>query len=71
MMVTVKQLECRVVITHWGGQFELGMFDPISGRYEFLGKHPMKDIERIVHDLKVRMEQERHRVTFSEIQGPR
>ena len=66
-----KQLECRIVITHWGGMFDLGMFDPISGRHEPLGKHPVKDIERVVGDLKTRMEREKHIVTFSEVSGPR
>ncbi len=66
------QLECRVVITHIGAQrFDLGMFDPVSMRYEPLGNHPTSDIERIVGDLRVRMERERHRVSFSELTGPR
>ena len=69
----LKQLECRIVITHdnRGGTFTLGMFDPLSLRYELLGNHPTKDIERIVGDLRVRMEKERHVVTFSEVTGPR
>lgn len=66
-----KQLECRIVITHWGRTFSLGMFDPLSERHEPLGKHPTGDIERIVGDLRVRMERERHLVTFSEVTGPR
>ncbi len=64
-------LECRIVITHQGGTFELGMYDPVGMRYEPLGKHPLKDIDRIVRDLRARMEKERHRVTFSEMVGPR
>ena len=67
----MKQLECRVVITHDGNTFALGMFDPQGGRYEPLGKHPKRDIERIVRDLKVRMEREGHLVSFSEMSGPR
>ena len=66
-----KQLECRIIITHWGTTFELGMYDPVSARCEPLGKHPTRHIERIVRDLQVRMERERHLVTFSEITGPR
>lgn len=67
----MKQLECRIIVTHWGRVFDLGMFDPKSGRHEPLGKHPVKDISRVVRDLKVRMERERHLVTFSEVTGPR
>ena len=66
-----KQLECRITITHWGRVFDLGMFDPKSGRHEKLGAHPTRDIERIVGDLRVRMERERHVVTYSEVSGPR
>lgn len=66
-----KQLECRIVITHWDGTFDMGMYDPVSGRYEPLGRHPTRDIERVVGDLRVRMEKERHKVTFSEVTGPR
>lgn len=67
-----QQLECRIVITHDGPTtFALGMFDPVSGRYEPLGKHPTKDIDKIVGDLRTRMEREGHRVTYSERTGPR
>lgn len=67
-----KQLECRVVITHVPVlQFQLGMFGPQSMRYEPLGTHPRRDIDRIVRDLKVRIEKENHIVTFSEMRGPR
>ena len=67
-----KQLECRIVITHVPVMsFELGMWDPLNTKYAPLGKHPTKDIEKIVGDLKVRMEKERHIVTFSEVTGPR
>ena len=67
----MKQLECRIVITHWGREFDLGMFDPVTMRHEPLGRHPMVDIERIVGDLRVRIEKERHLVSFSELTGPR
>lgn len=66
-----KQLECRIVITHHGRTFDLGMFDPVSMRHEPLGSHPTRDIDRIVRDLQVRMEREKHIVTFSEVHGPR
>lgn len=67
----MRQLECRIIITHYGGAFELGMFDPVKCRYEPLGRHSMKSINKVVGDLKVRMERERHMVTFSERTGPR
>lgn len=64
-----KQLECRVVITNKVGSFELGMYDPINARYERLGTHPMRDKDRIVRDLKNRIEMEGHLVSFSELTG--
>ena len=68
----MRQLECRIVITHVGPQrFTLGMFDPVSMCHEPLGEHPTSDIERIVGDLRTRMERERHVVSFSEVTGPR
>lgn len=67
-----KQLECRIVLTyHADNTFALGMYDPRGGWYEPLGTHPLRDIDRIVRDLKVRMEKEKHRVTFSEMRAPR
>lgn len=67
------QLECRITITHLVGEriFALGMYDPVSGRHELLGKHPVADIERVVGGLRTRMEREGHLVTFSELTGPR
>lgn len=59
------------MITYWGRTFDLGMYDPVGMRYEALGRHPSEKIEKIVRDLRVRMEKERHLVTFSEISGPR
>lgn len=59
------------MITYWVDKFDLGMFDPVGERYEPLGKHPMAKADKIIGDLKVRMERERHRVTFSEVTGPR
>jgi hypothetical protein len=68
-----KQLECRVVIRHRrsASKFDLGMYDPRSGRYEPLGSHPTSNIDKIVRDLKVRMEKERHLVTFTELEADR
>lgn len=66
-----KQLECRIIITRLGAVFELGMYDPVQCRHEPLGKHPIKDINKIVDDLRTRMEREGHLVTFSEWRGPR
>ncbi len=67
-----EQLECRITITHLDARtFALGMFDPITCRHEPLGKHPVLTIERVVGDLKVRMEREGHKVTFSEWTGAR
>lgn len=72
-MAQQKQLECRIVLTYWTGlgQFDMGMYDPISMRYEPLGRHPLAKADKIVGDLRNRMEQERHRVTYSEVTGPR
>ena len=69
----MRQLECRVVITHapHGGSFSLGMYDPVSGRYEPLGTHPNGRMITVVRDLKERMEREGHLVSFSEMMGPR
>ena len=47
-----KQLECRVVITHDGPTFQLGMFDPYNSRYEPLGSHPIRDIDKVVGGLR-------------------
>lgn len=71
MPTEARQLECRIVITHGDRTFALGMFDPVSMRYEALGTHPTRDIKRIVGDLRARMERERHLVTYSEVSGPR
>lgn len=67
------RLECRIVLTYWPGtgKFDMGMFDPLNVRYEPLGTHPLRDIDRIVGDLATRIERERHLLTFSEVTGPR
>lgn len=73
MASRAKQLECRVVITHAEDRrtFALGMYDPISCRYEPLGSHSTSRIDGIVRDLVARMEREGHRVSFSETTGKR
>lgn len=64
-----RQLECRVVITNEGGNFSLGMYDPLNTRYEKLGTHPVRDKDKIVRDLKNKIEREGHLVSFSELTG--
>lgn len=66
-----KQLECRVVITNRGGVFDLGMYDPVSGRHEPLGTHRQTDRDKVIRGLTQRIEREGHRLTFSEVSGTR
>lgn len=64
-----KQLECRVVIFHLPDKrIELGMYDPLGGRYEPLGTHgpSPQAVETAIRGLKERIEQEGHRVSFCE-----
>lgn len=66
-MPTRKQLECRVVITaRPDRRIDLGMYDPISLRYEPLGTHgpDQREIDRVVAGLKERIEREGHKLTF-------
>lgn len=44
------------------------MYDPISGRYEHLGVHgpSVKEVDKVVRDLKTSIERAGHRLTFSE-----
>lgn len=72
------QLECRIVVIHHkecmlrilGEEHrryvELGMFDPVSGRYEFLGRHMPDKIDEVVYNLKNSIERAGHRLTFCE-----
>lgn len=64
-----KQLECRVVIRWRGYMFDLGMYDPVSGRYEPLGSHPRHKANQVIKPLVARMLWEGHRVSFSERRG--
>jgi hypothetical protein len=66
-----KQLECRIVIRYHGSTFSMGMADPLNDRYEPLGSHPYRDIDRVVGGLKERILREGHKLTFSEMRGPR
>lgn len=66
-----EQLECRIVITRGGRldlKTEIGMYDPISGRYEPLGAHgpSQREIDKIINDLKRSITQAGHRLTFCE-----
>ncbi len=70
-MSAPQQLECRIVITYWVDRFDLGMYDPVGMKYEPLGRHSMAQADKIIGDLRTRMERERHRVTYSEVTGPR
>jgi hypothetical protein len=69
-----KQLECRIVITHRRCDLrtEVGMYDPLSGRYEFLGIHGglgpagQREVDKVIRDLKTSIERAGHRLTFCE-----
>lgn len=66
-----KQLECRIVITRGGRidlKTEVGMYDPVSGRYEPLGAHgpDRREIDKVIRDLKRSIEMAGHRLTFCE-----
>lgn len=70
-MADKKQLECRVCVTYRGTVFDLGMYDPVTGRHEPLGTHPRRDADRVIGDLRDRIAREGHRVSFSEVNGRR
>lgn len=63
-----NQMECRVVLTtnRDGKTFGLGMYDPISGRYEALGTHPNCDKDKIVRDISISIQRAGHRLTYCE-----
>ena len=62
------QLECRIVLTYprRGGKVSVGMYDPLSGRYEPLGDHEPHRLEAMVRGLAARIEREGHRLTWCE-----
>ena len=66
--MATAQLECRIVITRGlpGGRTELGMYDPVSGRYERLGTHGPADVDRAVRDLAASIRRAGHRLTWCE-----
>lgn len=64
-----RQLECRIVITYQrDGRIDLGMYDPLSGRYEPLGTHGpgRREKDKAVLGLKDSIERAGHRLTFCE-----
>ena len=66
-----KKFEVRVVLTHKGSTFDMGMYHPQGDRYEPLGTHRAADKERVVRQLKERIEREGYTVSFSSITGQR
>lgn len=64
-----KQLECRIVITFLRDKrIKLGMFDPLSGRYEPLGTHgpSIREVDKAVLGLKQSIERAGHLLTWCE-----
>ena len=49
-------------------QVDVGMFDPLSGRYEPLGTHgpARREVDKMVYGLKESIERAGHRLTFCE-----
>lgn len=69
MTTRARPLECRIVVTHRADKrVGLGMYDPVSGRYEALGVHgpAQRDIDRAVRGLKEGIERAGHRLTWCE-----
>ncbi len=65
----MAQLECRIVITFKNdGRVDLGMYDPISNRYEPLGTHgpSLSVIDKVIEDLKTSIIRAGHNLTFCE-----
>lgn len=72
----MAQLECRIIVTHGHRadlKTEVGMYCPVTRRYEHLGAHgpARREIDKVIADLRDRIEQERHLVTWSIMRGPR
>ena len=66
-----KQLECRLVITRGGRldlKTELGMYCPVTGRYEKTGVHgpDPREVDKAVLALKTSIERAGHRLTICE-----
>lgn len=71
-MIEKKQLECRIVITHRAdGRIDLGMYAPLSGKYEPLGTHGpgRRAVDKAVGDLKDSITRAGHRLTWCERSG--
>jgi hypothetical protein len=69
-----EQLECRILITHRRDRrVDLAMCDPLTGRVERLGTHGpgQREVDRAVRDLADTIVRAGHRLTFSELTGPR
>lgn len=63
------QLECRIIIRHRKDlKTEIGMYDPLNGRYEKLGVHgpDPREVDRVIEDLKASIIRAGHFLTFSE-----
>ena len=70
-MTVRHQLECRIIITrprHSGERIAVGMYDPLSGKYQPLGEHgpDEREIDRVVRDLAQSIERAGHRLTWCE-----
>lgn len=71
-MSTWQHLECRIVLTFQrDGRVKIGMYDPKNHRYEALGTHgpSVREVDRVVRDLKTSIERAGHRLTFCERSG--
>lgn len=64
-----KQLECRIILTfRRDRKTGVGMYDPLSGRYEHLGEHgpDVRVVDKVVRDLKTSIIRAGHLLTFCE-----
>ncbi len=64
-----EPLECRVIIRRRvDGRIDLGMYDPLNGRYAPLGTHgPGRGVvDQAIRGLAERITREGHRLTFSD-----
>lgn len=63
----MKQLEVRIVIIHRSDKrIDIGMYDPVSNRYEPLGTHKQVDIDDVIYKLKCSIERAGHMITWCE-----
>ena len=58
-------MECRITLEATGYKTKVGMYDPKSGRHVPLGSYQGAELDKVVRDLRIRMEREGHTVTFS------